>query len=89
MDTIQNAFDQISATAADPDPATRAKQAAAILDRIPDLQKSLREIRRAAVLELRAAGASHADVAAALGVTRSRAQQIAEGQAGGTKKKAT
>lgn len=66
------------------DPTDRAKAAGALLDAVPDLQRALREIRQGAVLELRATGLSHADVAAAIGVSRSRAQQIAEGRTSGS-----
>lgn len=63
-----------------PDPAERARQVKAALDEMPAIQAELRQLRQAAVLELRAAGLSHADVAKEIGVTRSRAQQIAEGK---------
>lgn len=62
------------------DPAERARQVKAALDQMPAIQAELRQIRQAAVLELRAAGLSHAQVAEEIGVTRSRAQQIAEGK---------
>jgi predicted XRE-type DNA-binding protein len=63
-----------------PDPTGRAKAITDALGEIADLQHQLRQARQDAVLEMRAGGMSHADVAAALGVTRSRAQQIAEGK---------
>ncbi|MER8220867.1 sigma-70 family RNA polymerase sigma factor [Streptomyces sp. NPDC094143] len=61
----------------------RAKNVSAALQAIPDLQKWLREIRREAVLEMRGDGLSHAQVAAELGISRARAQQIAEGRTTG------
>lgn len=63
-----------------PDPAERALAIGVMLGQVSDLQHQLRQARQDAVLEMRAADMSHADVAAALGVTRSRAQQIALGQ---------
>ncbi|MFF5265400.1 hypothetical protein ACFY4C_41510 [Actinomadura viridis] len=65
------------------DPTDRAKATGAMLDAIPALQRALRELRQSAVRELRAQGFSHAEVAQALGVSRSRAQQIAEGRTSG------
>lgn len=63
-----------------PDPLDRAKALSAALHNLPDVQNQLRQARQDAVKELRADGWSHAQVAAELGVTRSRAQQIAEGK---------
>lgn len=65
------------------DPTDRAKAASALLDAIPTLQSALREIRQTAVLELRAQGLSHNEVGIAIGTSRSRAQQIAEGRTSG------
>lgn len=68
------------------DPAERARLATVALNGIADstspatgVQARLKTARHTAVQQLRANGASHADVAAALGVTRARAQQIATG----------
>ncbi|MEE2044389.1 hypothetical protein ABZ234_18380 [Nocardiopsis sp. NPDC006198] len=66
-------------TSIDP-PEDRARAVGEMLKGVPALQRALREARQAAVLEMRAAGASHADVGAALGVSKGRAQQIAEGR---------
>lgn len=66
------------------DPTDRAKAASALLDAIPTLQSALREIRQTAVLELRAQGLSHNEVGIAIGTSRSRAQQIAEGRTSGS-----
>lgn len=63
-----------------PDPTDRARAITAMLGDVSEVHAQLRQARQAAVLEMRAGGMSHADVAAALGVTRSRAQQIAEGK---------
>lgn len=77
--------EDIAATlAAIDDPTDRAKTAGALLDAVPQLQRTLRETRQAAVLNLRAGGFSHGAVAAALGISRSRAQQIAEGRTSGS-----
>ena len=63
-----------------PDPTDRARALGDALNHLPEVQAQLRQGRQAAVLEMRSAGMSHADVAEKLGVTRSRAQQIAEGK---------
>lgn len=68
------------------DPTDRARAAGAMLEAVPDLQRSLREIRQNAVRELRAQGLSHAEVGEAIGVHRNRAAQIAGGRTGGTKR---
>lgn len=65
------------------DPTDRAKATGAMLDAIPTLQQALREIRQGAVLALRAQGLSHAEIGKALGLSRGRAQQIAEGRTSG------
>ena len=62
------------------DPADRARTTGAALNSIPGLQGRLREIRQEAAQALRSGGASHADVAEILGVSRARAAQIAAGQ---------
>jgi hypothetical protein len=67
------------------DPTDRARAAAALLAAVPRLQSGLREIRQAAVQELRAQGHSWAEVGEAIGVHRNRAQQIGEGRSGGKK----
>lgn len=58
------------------DPAERARVAT---QRISEHQRAvnrLAAIRREAIAELRAAGLSHAEVAAAMGITRGRAAQL-------------
>lgn len=70
-----------SAFADIPDSAERAQAVSAMLAAVPDLQSDLGIIRRDAVRDLRAeAGYSHADVGKLLGISRSRAQAIAEGR---------
>lgn len=66
------------------DPTARARALTALLDAVPAMQAIIRAARQDAVLELRRDGMSHAGVAAALGVSRSRAQQIAEGRSRGS-----
>ncbi|TQN27487.1 Homeodomain-like domain-containing protein [Haloactinospora alba] len=76
-DQIQQVTAALSAIT---DPTERAQAVGDMLSAIPALQRALREERRAAVLDLREAGYSHAQVAAELGISRGRAQQIAEGR---------
>jgi DNA-directed RNA polymerase specialized sigma24 family protein len=71
------------------DPTERARAAGAALKAIPTMQTALRQARQSAVLELRSGGLSHADVATLLGVSRSAAQQIAEGKTSSRKAKPT
>ncbi|CAM5435605.1 hypothetical protein STENM36S_08951 [Streptomyces tendae] len=61
----------------------RAKAAGVALQAVPQLQQWLRDIRQQAVGEMRDGGMSHADVGAVLGVSRARAQQIAQGRTTG------
>lgn len=65
------------------DPAERARAAGALLGELGVAIEAAKLCRREAVLELRAAGYSHGQVAAELGVARGRAQQIAEGRSTG------
>lgn len=67
------------------DPAERARRIGVILGKLPEVAAELRELRQSAVLELRAAGWSHAKIGEALGVHRNRAAQIADGKPGGGK----
>lgn len=68
------------------DPTKRAKALTDALNAVPDVQNELRQARQDAVIEMRAEGMSHATVATALGISRARAQQIAEGRASGKRK---
>lgn len=77
---VTDPYEQLRAIADVEDPAERARQAGAALAELTKVQAELREVRQGAVLEMREDGLSHAQVAEQLGVTRSRAQQIAEGR---------
>ena len=76
-------FEDLKHLAEQGDPTQRAKDVSTALQAIPELQHWLREIRQAAVQEMRDDGLSHAQVAAELGISRARAQQIAEGRTTG------
>ncbi|MFE4867756.1 sigma-70 family RNA polymerase sigma factor [Streptomyces sp. NPDC056682] len=88
MTTPPNPFENLNHLAEQGDATQRAKSVGHALQAIPELQHWLREIRQAAVQEMREDGLSHADVAAHLGVSRARAQQIAEGRSTGKRAKA-
>ncbi|MEU6057973.1 hypothetical protein [Streptomyces sp. NPDC047097] len=64
------------------DAAAIAKQLTKELERWPERHRELRELRRKAVLQLREQGMSWQAIGAVMGVTRVRAQQIAEGATG-------
>lgn len=68
------------------DPAARATRATELMIAIQAAEAEVKTARRMAVLELLAAGWSYADIASLLGVTRSRAHQIAFGKSGTTAK---
>lgn len=70
------------------DAGERAIAAGALLKNWPDLHRQVREVRQQAVIVLRQQGMSHADIAKLLGVTKSRAAQIAEGRLTGRRKPA-
>ena len=76
-------FEHLKHLADQTDPTERAKGVGKVLEAIPDLQHWLREIRQGAVQEMRDDGMSHADVGKELGLSRARAQQIAEGRTTG------
>jgi len=81
---MSDVFDPLRKLAAITDPADRAAALNTALAALPDINAELRAARQAAVQELRATrGMSHADVAALLGISRGRAQQIAEGRTTG------
>lgn len=82
-------FENLKHLAEQGDPTQRAKDVSTALQAIPELQRWLREIRQGAVQEMRDDGLSHAQVAAELGISRARAQQIAEGRTTGKRTKAT
>jgi hypothetical protein len=76
-------FENLKHLAEQGDAIQRAKDVGAALQSIPELQHWLREIRQDAVREMREGGMSHAAVGAELGLSRARAQQIAEGRTTG------
>jgi DNA-directed RNA polymerase specialized sigma24 family protein len=65
------------------DPAARALEVGRRMAEIPAVHQRLKDIRRAAVLEMRAKGMSFAEIGRELGLHRNRVQQIAEGRSGG------
>lgn len=67
------------------DPIERAREIGRRLAAITPWQEKLREMRQAAVLELKASRWTYAEIARELGLHRNRVQQIAEGRAGGGK----
>lgn len=70
------------------DPVERAVEIGKMLNGLPNMASELRELRQAAVLELRQAGWSYGRIGEALGLHRNRVQQIAEGRTGKTKRPA-
>lgn len=76
IDQLRATIDQIRAI---PDPAARVRAINAAIDQHKAAISELAQITRDTVAELRANGASHAQVAELLGVTRARAQQLASG----------
>jgi hypothetical protein len=62
------------------DPTERALAVGLAFEELTKLDQTLRQIRQAAVLELRAQGQSWGEIAAALHMARSRPKQIAEGR---------
>ncbi|WP_328336572.1 sigma-70 family RNA polymerase sigma factor [Streptomyces violaceus] len=83
MTTPPTPFENLQRVTEAGDAVARAKAAGDALQAIPTLQQWLREVRQVAVRELREGGMSHAQVAAELGISRARAQQIAEGRTTG------
>lgn len=62
------------------DPERRAQAAQELIRSLQEAIPEAAEIRRSGVQEMRALGASHAEVAQKLGISRSAAQQIAGGR---------
>lgn len=62
------------------DPEQRAKAAQELLRSLQESIPEAADIRRSGVQEMRERGDSHADVARALNISRSAAQQIAAGR---------
>ncbi|MFH8531528.1 sigma-70 family RNA polymerase sigma factor [Streptomyces tendae] len=83
MTTPPSPFENLKNLAEQEDPTERAKNVGKVLEAIPALQHWLREVRQGAVQEMRSDGMSHAEVGKQLGLSRARAQQIAEGRATG------
>lgn len=69
------------------DPGDRARALTGVVRTLPQMASEVRAARQAAVLELREAGWSHAQVAELLGVTRGTAQAIAEGRSRGGRRR--
>lgn len=67
------------------DPAERAREIGKVLNAVPVVYAELRQLRQAAVLELREQGLTYSQMAPLLGLHRNRIQQIAEGRTGGGK----
>ncbi|WP_394436251.1 sigma-70 family RNA polymerase sigma factor [Streptomyces sp. SGAir0957] len=83
MTTPPSPFESLENLSKQANPTERAKSVGKVLEAIPDLQHWLRQVRQGAVQEMREDGMSHADVGRELGISRARAQQIAEGRATG------
>lgn len=80
---MENPLADLDAVQAIADPAERAREIGRRLVEIRDWQQIMREMRRAAVLELRADRYTYAQIAEMLGLHRNRVQQIAEGRSAG------
>jgi len=83
MDSPPTPFAALDHLTAETDPAVRARTLGQALEAVPKLQAWLRRARQATVLEMRADGLSHGDIAKELGISRARAQQVAEGRTTG------
>lgn len=88
MTTPPPPFENLKHLAEEGDVTRRAQNVGTALQAIPALQQWLREIRHSAVQAMRDDGLSHAQVAAELGISRARAQQIAEGRTTGKRAEA-
>ena len=76
----QRVFDAIAALGEIADPTERAKEIGAVLKNLPDRNKSLKELRQAAVVEMLAReGATYRSVAEELGVHFTTVQAIVKG----------
>jgi hypothetical protein len=65
------------------DPAERAREVGRRMALVTDWHSRLREIRQAAVIEMKDGGMSLADIGRELGLHRNRVQQILEGRSAG------
>jgi len=88
MTTPPTPFENLKSLAEQGTPTERAKSVGKVLEAIPELQHWLREVRQGAVQEMRDEGMSHAEVGKELGLSRARAQQIAEGRTTGKRAEA-
>ena len=77
---MENPLADIEEIKAVRDPAERAVRIGQVLNALPGIAAELRDMRRQAVLELRAQGLSYAEIGERLGLHRNRVQQIAEGR---------
>jgi hypothetical protein len=80
---VENPLANIDSLDGITDPAERAREIGRRLNEIPAWNARLRELRQAAVLEMREAGMSYADIGREIEMHRNRVQQIAEGRSGG------
>lgn len=62
------------------DPAERARELGRRLGELPAFQTRLRELRQAAINEMRAKGMSYAEIGAEIGLTRARVERISSGK---------
>lgn len=87
MDTPPRPFEALADLDADLDDTEAARKLGDAIDSVAKLQTWLRQARQRRVrgmyAQMRAEGKSYTDVGKELGVTRARAQQIAEGYVGG------
>ena len=74
----------VTALAALSEPSKRAAEASKLLAQLAEVQKQVKEIRRAAVQTLVSEGWTYQEIADAIGVERARAYQIGQGMSGST-----
>lgn len=79
IDSVKTTVDSLAVMQ---DEIAKARGAGILLKALPDEQKRLREIRREAILNLRAQKVSYRKIAAALGISLARVQQIEAGETG-------
>jgi DNA-directed RNA polymerase specialized sigma24 family protein len=82
---MENPLEDIDRIRAIRDPGERAVEIGKVLNALPKVTKELRELRQAAVKELRDLGLTYAQIGERLGLHRNRVQQIAEGRSAGGK----
>ena len=74
----------VAAVDAIAEPSKRAAEASRLLTQLAEVQKQVKEIRRAAVQTLVSEGWTYQEIADAIGVERARAYQIGQGMSGST-----